>query len=449
MIDVVLGLVRLLANIEFAVYLILGFFALSVVSILYLGNRRFFGGLSVHAPAMLTSLGITFTFIGVLRGLLDFDLDNIDEGITELLEGLKVAFVSSVLGISMAFIFRLVQLSVQAGEDSGADVVSAMRTGLKEVAQSIGGEGEDSLANRMLNLQTSFDNKLDYLTSSLQQFIQELVDKSTEALMQALADVINEFNVKITDQFGENLSRFNEAVGEFLDWQESNRKELQELTTSFTSIRESLDVSATRIQEIAEHTGKIPGQMEALERSQKIFEQEMEQLTSTLGSLAEMRVKAQEVLPTLETGLTGIMSTLQSTNAEAIDTVKSLVTEMQNLKNETSSSMSEARGLIDTVAEGLQKTISEAQQELKKTTEQSIADISMAISQLDNSMQEEVQRCVEVMGNNVTRITEEFVNQYERLAKDSRIATELRESMEQGLLKKVTAEVKKAVKATD
>ena len=51
----------------------------------------------------------------------------------------------------------------------------------------------------------------------------------SQTLIEALRSVIQDFNQKITEQFGENFRQLNEAVGRLLVWQEQY-KELVETT---------------------------------------------------------------------------------------------------------------------------------------------------------------------------------------------------------------------------
>jgi len=62
-----------------------------------------------YAPTLLTSLGILGTFTGVVVGLLEFDsqIDRIDESISLLLEGLKTAFISSLVGMGLSILYKL------------------------------------------------------------------------------------------------------------------------------------------------------------------------------------------------------------------------------------------------------------------------------------------------------------------------------------------------------
>lgn len=52
-----------------------------------------------YYPSLLTSLGVLGTFLGITLGLLNFDPANIDGSIKELLNGLKLAFLTSIAGM--------------------------------------------------------------------------------------------------------------------------------------------------------------------------------------------------------------------------------------------------------------------------------------------------------------------------------------------------------------
>ncbi len=60
-------------------------------------------------PNILATLGVLGTFTGILIGLLDFNVDNIDDSVPLLLVGLKIAFSTSIVGMSAAIVFRSLQ----------------------------------------------------------------------------------------------------------------------------------------------------------------------------------------------------------------------------------------------------------------------------------------------------------------------------------------------------
>ena len=68
-------------------------------------------GLSVN-PSLLTTVGILGTFIGIYMGLQKFNISNIDASIPELLRGLKIAFTTSIAGITGAILLKIVQSNI-------------------------------------------------------------------------------------------------------------------------------------------------------------------------------------------------------------------------------------------------------------------------------------------------------------------------------------------------
>jgi len=58
-------------------------------------------------PHLFPTLGILFTFIGIAFGLWNFDSNNIEKSIPELMNGLKTAFIVSIFGVALLVIFSL------------------------------------------------------------------------------------------------------------------------------------------------------------------------------------------------------------------------------------------------------------------------------------------------------------------------------------------------------
>ena len=62
-----------------------------------------------YAPSLMTSLGLFGTFLGILIGLWQFDSKHIDGSIQQLLSGLQTAFVTSIMGMAAAILFKIKQ----------------------------------------------------------------------------------------------------------------------------------------------------------------------------------------------------------------------------------------------------------------------------------------------------------------------------------------------------
>ena len=75
-----------------------------------------------RAPSLLTSLGLFGTFWGVAEGLGYFNAHDIDASVITLLDGMKLAFWTSILGMFYAFLINIINyasglLRLEAAED--------------------------------------------------------------------------------------------------------------------------------------------------------------------------------------------------------------------------------------------------------------------------------------------------------------------------------------------
>lgn len=91
--------------------------------------RRFASSISGH----LTALGILGTFVGIFFGLYYFRVDQLDKSIPLLLEGMKLAFTTSIAGLTTSTFLRVSHSIVVSfthedpygipGDDDGGTVV--------------------------------------------------------------------------------------------------------------------------------------------------------------------------------------------------------------------------------------------------------------------------------------------------------------------------------------
>src|SRR6056300_850989 len=90
-----------------AFILIFAFLLLSIIGLRF-PTVRFFQIITSTTESNLTSIGIFFTFLGIFIALSNFDSNNIQDSIPRLLDGLSLAFGSSVFGLFSALIFRII-----------------------------------------------------------------------------------------------------------------------------------------------------------------------------------------------------------------------------------------------------------------------------------------------------------------------------------------------------
>lgn len=85
-------------------------------------------------PQILSTLGVIGTFVGITVGLRAFDVNDINASIPILLDGLKTAFYTSLLGMLLSLLLRWFVDAVSDKADNG---LSDMQTAQVEICKSI------------------------------------------------------------------------------------------------------------------------------------------------------------------------------------------------------------------------------------------------------------------------------------------------------------------------
>ena len=106
--------------------------------------------------SILTVIGIFGTFLGICIGLQTFEIENIEGSIPDLLGGLKLAFLTSLLGIFSAIILKLIGLyQTQKRNDPSQEAISELVTQLTATLTNVQTSGEINLLAQLVTLNTA------------------------------------------------------------------------------------------------------------------------------------------------------------------------------------------------------------------------------------------------------------------------------------------------------
>lgn len=78
-------------------------------------------------PSIISTLGVLGTFLGITRGLMSFNTATLDQSIPILLDGLKTAFVTSLLGMTGSLILNRIVSAKFDREQKSSEIEKAAR----------------------------------------------------------------------------------------------------------------------------------------------------------------------------------------------------------------------------------------------------------------------------------------------------------------------------------
>ena len=221
---------------------------------------------AVYSPTILTTLGIFFTFLGIAIGLSGFDSNNIEASIPSLLSSLKTAFWASVFGVGGAVVIKLKQFRYMQNAPKELEITpNDMLLELKNIDSSIKGKDNSDLISALENFTKSLGSNIstniaeqitlfkdenkkqfDRLIEVQENALDQIREGATATLIEALREVLKDFQTAITDHLADNFKDLAEAVNHLVTWQQQYEIHIQRTT-------ESMETASNRYVSLVEH----------------------------------------------------------------------------------------------------------------------------------------------------------------------------------------------------
>jgi hypothetical protein len=375
---------------------------------------------SRNAVIILPTMGILGTFVGVYYSLQNFNLAQLDTSLDEIVMGLKIAFTTSIVGMLGGIIVRMAnskreshQLThdemgiddiymalqqIRGGSDEGDP-----RADLADLHKALAGEGDVSISTQIMKMRTD-----------LNDFAKTVAEANTSALIEALKDVIGDFNEKMSEQFGENFKQLNVAVGRLLEWQENYKDDLDYLRGAMKDAVEAIEACRSSIEKIAEASGSIPDHMGALKKILDNTDEQLSELEERLKAFAEMRDKAQDAFPRIEELLRSYTDKFEEAITGAMDSLK-IGLKAQN------DSMEDIRRGYSQLGEDIGEIGTKLGEDVKKVLEVSLNTINESIESAQDAQNEHL----EAVYNKQMEAISGLEEGYDKLRADARESSQV------------------------
>ena len=382
--------------------------------------------------SILTVMGVLGTFIGIYIGLQDFDTDpiKIQGSISTLLEGLKVAFLTSIAGIALSILLKVIVLLIKqttstltyagATVDDLAQLMGDIlavereegketRETLRSIEKSLTGDGDSTVLTQLQKLRTAFSDKQDDLIHAFNDFAAKMTESNTNALIEALEAVMRDFNAKINEQFGDNFKQLNEAVGRMVEWQALYRQHMGELAEEFRVAAGSVEKSRESLEIIAERSDAIVSSAEKLDSILQALQHQMGELNNHLVAFSSLADNARDAFPVIKDRLDQLTSGFSMVVRETIDN--------------SHASMQSQRDALTAQSQQLETMVENTSRHIQKQTEDIFDKITIRIEEvidstfqgLKDSLASQSQQLESTINSTNQGLSETMRNQSEKL----------------------------------
>ena len=228
------------------------------------------------APDIFTSLGILGTFIGLVWGLKNFqptDYEVMTSSVSALVDGIKVAFLTSIYGIAFALIYSSGMKSVYAGMDEKLQgflekfhmyVLPAAESesrNLMLASQKVQTKAMKQMAEQLTSqMAESFEKAINPTFEKMNESLEILTESVTKCQQDVVQEILRSFLREMNSSFKLQFKDFNEALVQL----KKAQKENTDYTTNlYQAMSEQLNESYARqnesMKEIVDELGKIQG----------------------------------------------------------------------------------------------------------------------------------------------------------------------------------------------
>ena len=426
-----------------------------------------------HAPSAMTSLGILGTFFGIFIGLQDFDINKIDESVPELLEGLKVAFASSILGVAAAISFRFAKPILQnenVHQTADTDIVTQLLARIAEATEQTpdSQKTQDLLeqitqaterTNEYLgndeNNQSSIIGQISGLRHDLrvgkfgaEEFsvtpgqrilaIQEKVGQLesnfrgySHRTQNEHRNFMEEFRALITNlssAFSENLTEELRQVIQELNQNiaEQFGENFQELNQAFVRLiewqenyKDHITIMNDAFQDSLTGINESKIALEAISTATSSIPETMEILRNTVEGFAQQNEQLNEQLNALiqmRTQVSEVFSHIGEHLQGVVETIEGSANQFDGLGSHVEQAITTLRdqitqSLADNQA-SQENMLEQTREQFNNTAAQATQQLNEALNTLDEAMQERIANSITEMAQNLTGITQQLVDDY-------------------------------------
>ncbi|MEG2893047.1 MAG: hypothetical protein RR840_06740 [Clostridium sp.] len=339
------------------------------------------------------ALGVFGTFFGVLYGLIttNFEATEISGSISNLLRGLSVAFSTSVVGmmcsISIKFISFFKGSQVVSHEDEDVLLVREMVGNLRKIYKNVLSSSieekdfqKESMkkTDKIIELLTSIDKKVsvikefrieykngnETLNNSIKSFGNNVTQNSTQAITNALNEIVENFNNKMINELGENFKHFDSAVGQMVSWQinyksamDNSLAQLQMSADCLNSINESVNGVADSMDAINLSSENITDLIESITQSQEYINNKFVLINGLAdkfeNTLISIRENASE---SVSSQVEAIDESFKEIKKKTFDSIRDQTNVFNNIRNNIDNISNELRDSISDVCTDIRET---------------------------------------------------------------------------------------------
>ena len=357
---------------------------------------------------LVTVIWILWTFIWIILGLIAFDTADIEHSIWTLLNWLKTAFLTSIFWLIASLVLGFLEKKESSDEvKNDSDFLIEIRNELRKQNNSSGSNSE--ILEELKKLNSSNNN----LENSFQNFAKEMSENNSKALVEAMSNVMNDFNSKINNQLWESFKDLSKSVESMVIWQENYKNNIETSQNIFEKSTTSLEKSSIAFEEIVKNSSDFSNISKNLWEELKTLNKSIEILQAWWNEFREVAISVKDMANTLIRSVEWLTKSFIWKAEIILSENEKQATNLKNTFSQLSSN------LVQTHWDVLLNLREEIEKDSKFTSNQFLKiqqRLEQQVADLDKQLWEELEKSLHSLWEQLTGLSQKFVSDYWNLA---------------------------------
>lgn len=439
-------------------------FTLVMVLLAYIDVTSYKKGEHKDLKSPILSLGILGTFLGIFLGLIGFDTSNIQESVPKLLDGLKIAFFTSIAGMGVAISLYIYQrFNPPRGRDdlSELEYIKEKVSKLDQLDQlealnylemlkalhhqksidTTSKESLNELKKISKNIERFHSSIYDLLVASFEQILfslkkatEEIAKGASTEIINALESVIKDFNQNLNEQFGDNFKELNEGMHNLIAWQNGYKSSIESTEKSLRLCVDSISSSKDTLEFISSKNDEIMGVYRELSFIINTYANQIKTLNGLLSEFATLGERSRGSLENIENmfnlskeRFSELLKEFFDSITDTKDRISKKIEEIYLKSYKSNEDLSQKLTLLfeescknlDALSQEISKSLTDMVQEfINHSTQSSNAGVTI-IDTLSQEVKNRITTTFEELNNNTSEINKRLLALSEDFTKES------------------------------
>ncbi len=445
------------------------FFVALIGVLIFLGIflSRKWKNLSTFMPSLCASLGVFGTFLGIVLGLYQFDTEHIAESVPKLLDGMKLAFFTSLVGMLASYVLRVAYAIMDDKRGTTSDELV-----LLQHIEKASMEFSTKISQLDMTLRTMFRSDDEYsLVSQVKLIRQEISDNHREtrktfekmleafgemaskSLVEQLGRVVDKFNAMLNDLVSQSFQdlrdstmRLNAWQAEYKDTIEKNQENLRSILVQLSALNGVYNAAIDKIDILEQHLDSIDASLagiglsgDQLSRLSHRLDQQTQELATFLASVKEVGEQAATVIPTINEKTNAILEDMKKLQMTCTNFVMDTGNQLRESEERLSTSMENHAKRLQATTESALADLEGSNKTLLDSLKRSLTEVTRSsennIRQVEELLEKELSKSLESLGGSMIQLSQKFCSDYlpltERLREVVRMAEQTSRSFPQ------------------